>query len=50
MLRGCCKDGDNEGSSANGMPPYGDRVQILENTHAKGVDRAYVEVGGDSTV
>jgi len=48
VLRGGCKDGDDEGSSANGMPPYGHGVQILENAHAKGVDRAYVGVGGDS--
>ena len=26
VLRGCCKDGDDEGSGANSVPPYRDGV------------------------
>lgn len=44
VLRGRCEDGDDEGSRANGMPPYRDAVEILEDAHAKSIDCAYVEV------
>jgi hypothetical protein len=50
VLRGRCEDGDDEGSSSNGMPPYRDVVEILEDVYAKGIDRAYVEVCWDSKI
>jgi hypothetical protein len=43
VLRGRGEDSDDEGSRANGMPPYRDVVKILEDAHAKSIDRAYVD-------
>ena len=40
MLRSCCEDSNHERSRTKRMPPHGNIIQVLENAHAKGVDRA----------
>jgi hypothetical protein len=42
VLRGCCKDSNCEGGRAERVPPHRDVIQILEDTHAKGVNRACI--------
>jgi hypothetical protein len=41
VLRGCSEDGNGEGGRAC-MPSHRDVIQILEDAHAKGVNRARV--------
>ncbi len=40
VLRGCSEDSDGDGGRAEGMPPHRNVIQILEDMHAKGVNRA----------
>jgi hypothetical protein len=42
VLRGCSEDGNGEGCRAERMPPHRDVVQILEDAHAKGANRACI--------
>jgi hypothetical protein len=44
MLRSCCENGNDEGSGAKRVPPHGNVIQVLENTHTKGVDQAYIRL------
>ena len=42
VLRGCSEDSNGEGGRAERMPPHRDVVQILEDAHAKGANRACI--------
>jgi hypothetical protein len=42
VLRGCSEDSNGEGGRAERMPPHRDIIQILEDAHAKGVNRACI--------
>jgi hypothetical protein len=42
VLRGCSEDSNGEGGRAERIPPHRDVIQILEDVHAKGVDRACI--------
>ena len=40
VLRSCREDSNGKGGRAESMPPYRDVIQILEDAHAKSVNRA----------
>ena len=42
VLRGCSEDSNSQGGRAERMTPHRNVIQILEDAHAKGVNRAYI--------
>ena len=42
VLRDCSDDSDSKGGCAERMPPHRDVIQILEDAHTKGVNRACI--------
>jgi hypothetical protein len=40
VLRSCSEDSNGKGGCAKRVPPHRDIIQILEDAHAKGVNRA----------
>ena len=42
-LRSCSEDGNGEGDRSERIPPHGYVIQMLEDMHAEGVNRACIE-------